>query len=149
MKFKIDDSIVGLVIAKYNLSFSSDSNDVLSCIARVGTEWICTLSFPIFGQISNERMLLKMPVKNGDMEGMRKGDEVSITTFGLIKLGPKTWKIDPIIMVQVIKAYVILTDVPEPAPWEEICQTDCIQSNSSQLKIDAKAVSSRVVSVLQ
>ena len=39
--------------------------------------------------------------------------------FVLFKLGPSVWKLSPSVANEKIHAYLTITGVPEPAPWEE------------------------------
>lgn len=100
---------------------------------------ICTLLIPVYTgdtKLSKTSIGIKFPVRTEKELG---------TAFGLIKIGPGTWKVDGLVRHEPIKAYVILCGVPEPAPWEEeTCHTDCTLGNSYPQRTGEKAESSKV-----
>ena len=61
---------------------------------------------------------ISFPARLGMMDGeMYKAG--AMRHWGLIKIGPGTWKVDPSIhQPNVLHAYLVLCEVPEPAPWE-------------------------------
>ena len=68
--------------------------------------------------IGVESVFFAVPVQHGDPE--LKPDGSSVQTFGMEKLGPGTWGLNPSVNIpELIHAFVILCEVPEPAPWKE------------------------------
>lgn len=79
-------------------------------------KWSALLALPTDKQYP---YFLPFPVKNGPMDGKQFGHSYTMKAWGLHKLGPGTWRVNPSIhQAGVIHAYVVLCEVPEPAPWE-------------------------------
>lgn len=48
-------------------------------------------------------------------------DRTKIVKWGVRKLGPRTWLLEPSIVLHgQLHAFVVACDVPEPAPWEGV-----------------------------
>ena len=106
--------------------------------------------FCIVGKTDDDRWMCKVlvPIEGGELRGKAKVGfrfEVLGKGFGLIKLGPGTWQIDGMVTKDGINTYVILCQVPEPAPWEETCQKTSIQENSCQSKTEESQELSKAV----
>jgi len=60
--------------------------------------------------------LLVFPLRNGEPE-IRDG--VELATYGATPISPGVWVVEPSLNVEgAIHGFVILYDVPSPAPWE-------------------------------
>lgn len=125
MKFNANKIDVSWVEAKYIVEYKEPKSPY------VVDDPVCTvddgkavLYFPIWGHVRDASgkiipcVKIELPVRNGPMDGRRIGDELEVKILGLVKLGPGVWKIDPVVVTPVFKAYVIIKDVPDPAPWE-------------------------------
>lgn len=69
-----------------------------------------------------ERLLtFSIPVKKGAYELHGDG---SMKTFGMRRLGPGTWLVEPSVNMpdapEPIHVYLVLCEVPHPAPWEAL-----------------------------
>lgn len=125
MKFNANEIDVNWVEAKYVEEYVAPADPYESrsteCTVKDGK---CTLYFPVWGYIRDGEgknipcVKIELPVKNGPMDGKRVGDDLDVTTLGLVKLDKNTWKIDPVVVTPVFKAYVIITGVPDTAPWQ-------------------------------
>lgn len=75
------------------------------------------------------RLLLSMPRADGkrlhmtiptNLGGPCIGDPAKPTAFGLQRISPGVWTYDPSLLVpNILHAFVVVTLVPEPAPWEK------------------------------
>jgi len=63
---------------------------------------------------------LNFPVRYGEMEGVQMVDKsYRMKSWGLRRIGPHTWAVNPSIHEPgIVHAYIVLCEVPEPAPWE-------------------------------
>lgn len=91
-------------------------------IYAVVEDGICRMKIPVFGALPKRAVLdMSFPVICGDAEITRNPkdwDDFKINRFGLKKLGPTVWAVDPKIEKEPIHAFIILTGCPDPAPWE-------------------------------
>jgi hypothetical protein len=64
-------------------------------------------------------LTISFPAVNGPMKG-KLYKQGAMEYWGLRKIGPGTWAVDPSVQEDCYKvhAYVVLCEVPEPAPWE-------------------------------
>lgn len=75
------------------------------------------------------RLLLNMPTDGGkrfhltvptNLGGPCVGDPEKPTAFGLERIAPGVWVLNPSLLVPgVLHAFVVVVGVPEPAPWED------------------------------
>jgi hypothetical protein len=69
--------------------------------------------------IAGQSVNVSFPVKPVQREEFEKNLDGSMHRFGMMKIGPGTWKVIPSLNVpRVLHAFVVLCNVPEPAPWE-------------------------------
>jgi hypothetical protein len=89
------------------------------CNVRLTADGLqCTLMFPCDGGELRDKKAsigVRFPVFYQD----------GLKAFGLLRLGPGTWKVDGVVSTDAMHAYVILCGVPEPAPWEPSTFTMC------------------------
>jgi len=92
------------------------------CVVRPDLQgsWSLMLLFP---QKDGPPFAIQCPVKGGEPDGepVKRGDTVigyRMRRWGLRRLGPGVWELSPSIHEKgLVHAYVVLCDVPEPAPW--------------------------------
>lgn len=59
------------------------------------------------------------PVQPVIEDEFEQNPDGSMRLFGIRKIGPRTWKVIPSVnMPQIVHAFVVLCNVPEPPPWE-------------------------------
>ena len=97
---------VGLVFVRY----------VPTLVGYDGAELVCTGA-------SSDRLVIQLgirtsiylPVSTGGMD--RDGER--LLAFGLEQVGPGLWYLTPSMnLPKTLHAFVVLYDVPDPAPWE-------------------------------
>ena len=87
-------------------------NEVLCRVMAEPGGLVCLLRVPTKKQM----MLLSIPVR----EGGSIGDPTAtygMIAWGMRRLGPGVWALNPSIRQTGLHAFVILCDVPEPPPW--------------------------------
>lgn len=95
----------------------------LCFVSKTVSGWSAVLALPTGGQYP---YTLGFPVRLGVMDGYQTDPEdiskgYVMKAWGLTKIGPGTWKVEPSIsQAGVLHAYVVLCEVPEPAPWETV-----------------------------
>lgn len=87
------------------------------CVVRNESGLNACLSLPVDGKPH----LFSFPCRVGDPDGEFDdyGGVISVRCWGLRKIGPRTWQVIPSIRTDVVHAYLVLCDVPEPAPFEK------------------------------
>lgn len=66
------------------------------------------------------RLSVAVPVRVGPPivpGGEQEGAGYEVTAFGLERIGPGVWALSPSLVIGNLHAWVMLCDVPEPAPW--------------------------------
>lgn len=79
-------------------------------------KWSILLAFPTDGPYP---LTVSFTAANGPMKG-KLYEQGAMEHWGLIKIGPTCWKVDPSVQEDRygLHAYLVLCEVPEPAPWE-------------------------------
>jgi hypothetical protein len=117
---RLDQQVI-LVTPVYRMERYTNvlQNEEAICWVTKNDEYICTVSFTLYGELKDNTLQIEFPVKNGQMDLVREGYGYKIKAYGLTKIGPGTWKVEPRIEQNPIHAHVVLCNVPEPAPWED------------------------------
>ena len=102
---------------KWSTRIMEDPRKEPLCFASPqGDKWSVLLALPTNGPYPLTVSFTAAP-------GPYKGEmykEGAMEHWGLIKIGPGTWKVDPSVQEDryQLHAYIVLCEVPEPAPWE-------------------------------
>jgi hypothetical protein len=114
------DNVVLLLTPKWSESPMDDKRREPLCFASktLDGKWSVLLTLPSDQPYPH---MVSFPAVNGPMDGKRVGDSYVMKHWGLIKIGPRTWQVNPSIQQPgLVHAYLVLCDVPEPAPWEKV-----------------------------
>jgi len=61
-----------------------------------------------------------MPIVLGEAEVVRQGPHVELVSYGMELVTKGVWAMDPSLNIEgVVHTFVVLYDVPDPAPWGE------------------------------
>jgi len=64
--------------------------------------------------------LVPLPIKLGDVEVIWQGPHAELVSYGMQLVTAGVWAVDPSLNIEgMVHTFVVLYDVPDPAPWGE------------------------------